>query len=177
MRAGQLIAVTGVMAAGKSTVAQALAERFDRGAHVRGDQFRRFVVSGREDMTAEPTDEAFAQLRLRYRLAVQVAAGYCDAGFTTVLQDVVIGPMLDEFVAMVDTRPFSLVVLAPDVSEVARREAARPKAGYGAVTPADLDAVLRSETRRLGLWVDSTHLTVEQTVDHILENLGDAAIA
>ena len=176
MSEGQLIVVTGVMAAGKSTVAQALALRFERGVHVRGDAFRRFVVSGREDMSGEPSDEAFAQLRLRYRLGIQAAQGYCEAGFTTVLQDVVIGPMLGEFVDMIDTRPFSLVVLAPDVDEVARREAARPKTGYGGITPAALDTVLRTETPQLGLWVDSTELTVDQTVDHVLDHLDAAAI-
>jgi adenylylsulfate kinase-like enzyme len=39
--------VTGIMASGKSTIAQALAERLPRSAHVRGDTFRRFIVRGR----------------------------------------------------------------------------------------------------------------------------------
>ncbi|MEM7286961.1 MAG: AAA family ATPase [Actinomycetota bacterium] len=176
MAEGQLIVVTGVMAAGKSTVAQALAERLPRSAHVRGDAFRRFVVAGREDIGAEPSEEAFRQLRLRYRLAIQAAEGYAAAGFTTVLQDVVIGPMLEEFVHMVAVRPFSLVVLAPDVAEVTRREAARSKTGYGAITPLDLDAVLRQDTARIGLWVDSTDLTVDRTVDRILADLEHARI-
>lgn len=42
--------VTGIQAAGKSTVAQALAERLDRPVHVRGDIFRRMVVNGRAEM-------------------------------------------------------------------------------------------------------------------------------
>ncbi|MDQ0761187.1 putative kinase [Streptomyces canus] len=44
-----VVLVTGVMAAGKSTVAQALAERLPRAAHVRGDVFRRMIVSGRAE--------------------------------------------------------------------------------------------------------------------------------
>ncbi len=176
MSAGQLIVVTGIMAAGKSTVAQALAERFDKSVHVRGDQFRRFVVRGREDMSGEPSDEALAQLRLRYRLAVEAAQAYCDEGFTTVLQDVVIGSMLAEFIAMIDHRPLHLVVLAPSVDEVARREAARPKTGYGSITPADLDDVLRDVTPRWGLWLDSSDLTVDETVQYIADHLGSAEI-
>jgi adenylylsulfate kinase-like enzyme len=39
--------VTGIQAAGKSTVAQALAEKFERSVHVRGDLFRRMMVNGR----------------------------------------------------------------------------------------------------------------------------------
>ncbi|MFD9885204.1 AAA family ATPase, partial [Streptomyces alboflavus] len=44
-----VIVITGIMAAGKSTVAQALAERLPRAAHVRGDVFRRMIVSGRQE--------------------------------------------------------------------------------------------------------------------------------
>ncbi|HEY2553556.1 MAG TPA: zeta toxin family protein [Streptosporangiaceae bacterium] len=39
--------VTGIQAAGKSTVAQALAKKFERSVHVRGDLFRRMMVNGR----------------------------------------------------------------------------------------------------------------------------------
>ncbi len=165
----RLFLITGVMAAGKSTVSQALAERFPRSVHVRGDGFRRAVINGRHEMGANPTPEALAQLRLRYRLALSAAETYADAGFTTVLQDVVIGPMLDEVVAMIEYRPATVVVLAPRVEVVAKREAGRVKSGYGAVTPSDLDRVLRQETTRLGHWLDTSDLTVEQTVDRILE--------
>ena len=49
----QVIVVTGVMAAGKSTVSQLLAERFTRAVHLRGDEFRRVVVRGRADMSPQ----------------------------------------------------------------------------------------------------------------------------
>lgn len=50
-----VIVVTGIQAAGKSTVAQALAERLDRSVHLRGDLFRKMIVNGRADMgAAEP---------------------------------------------------------------------------------------------------------------------------
>lgn len=176
MEAPELYLVTGIMAAGKSTVAQALAERFAKSVHLRGDQFRRAVVSGREEMTAAPTTEAFEQLRLRYRLAAGVADGYVEAGFTTVVQDVVIGPMLEEFVEMVRHRPLNVVVLTPSVEAVAEREAGRSKTGYHSVNPAQLDDVLRNTTPRIGYWLDTTDLTVEQTVDRILADAGAHAL-
>lgn len=46
-----IILITGIQAAGKSTVAQLLAERLPRSVHVRGDLFRRMIVSGRADTT------------------------------------------------------------------------------------------------------------------------------
>jgi len=174
----RLIVITGIMAAGKSTVAQALAERFPTSAHVRGDQFRRAIVAGRHEMAPSPTAEALDQLRLRYRLAISAAETYQRAGFTTIVQDTIIGPMLEEFVSMVVSRPFSLVVLAPHPDQVDLRERQRPKTGYRTFTPHELDAVLRNDTPKLGYWLDSTHLTVDQTVDDILANLdGEARLS
>lgn len=43
----QVILITGNMAAGKSSVAQALAERLPQSIHPRGDVFRRMIVNGR----------------------------------------------------------------------------------------------------------------------------------
>ncbi|MFI6011514.1 AAA family ATPase [Streptomyces sp. NPDC051243] len=169
---GGVVLVTGVMAAGKSTVAQALAERLPRAAHVRGDAFRRMIVSGRVeyDPGAEGADgdEGEAQLRLRYRLSVAAADGYAEAGFTAVVQDVVLGPELAAYVRLVRTRPLYVVVLAPSAAAVAAREAGRAKTGYGAWTVERLDAELRARTPRIGLWVDSSELTVGETVEAIL---------
>ena len=55
-----LTLITGIMAAGKSTVAQALAQRFERGVHLRGDTFRRAIVAGQAEMTADPTPSSAA---------------------------------------------------------------------------------------------------------------------
>ncbi len=163
------------MAAGKSTIAQALAERFPRSAHVRGDHYRRSIVRGRQEMSPEPTAEALDQLRLRYRIAISAAESYRQAGFTTVLQDVIIGPMLEEFITLVPHRPFSLIVLAPGPTEVAKREQHRPKTGYVGFTPEQLDSMLQSSTPKVGYWLDSTGLTVDQTVDRVIANLDQAA--
>jgi len=71
-----VIVVSGIMAAGKSTVSQLLAERFQYGVHLRGDVFRRMIVSGQASSVAENGEEAQQQLKLRYRLACQAADGY-----------------------------------------------------------------------------------------------------
>ncbi|MEO1059575.1 MAG: AAA family ATPase [Actinomycetota bacterium] len=172
----RLFLVTGVMAAGKSTVAQALSERFERSAHVRGDTFRRFITSGRVDMTLDPAPEALDQLRLRYQLAAATADRYVDAGFVTVLQDVVLGSLLREVVARIETRPLAVVVLAPDAATVAERDVQRTKTGYTGFSAADMDLEFRERTPHLGLWVDNSRLTVPETVDHIIGHAADAVI-
>ncbi|MGP3934128.1 AAA family ATPase [Nonomuraea sp. KM88] len=172
-----VVLITGISAAGKSTVAQALAERLPRSAHVRGDVFRRMVVGGRAEMTPEETDEAQRQLHLRYRIAANTADMYCEAGFTSIVQDVVIGGDLERFTEMVRSRPLQVVVLAPDPAAVERRERARGKRGYaGGWTIAQLDAVLRDETPRLGLWLDTSRQSPEETVNEIISRVREAQI-
>jgi predicted kinase len=172
-----VVLVTGIMAAGKSTVAQALAERLPRAAHVRGDVFRRMIVSGRADMRPDAGEEALAQLRLRYRLSAATADAYADEGFTAVVQDVVLGPELAAYIRLVRTRPRYVVVLAPRPDVVAAREAGRGKSGYGGGwTPERLDRGLREETARIGLWLDTSELTVEATVDAILADMDRALV-
>ena len=167
---GSVVLITGVMAAGKSTVAQLLAERLPRAVHVRGDVFRRMVVSGRAEMMPEGSDEAVAQLRLRYRLAALVADEYADAGFTAVVQDIALGDDLPAWVAMF-RHPPQVVVLAPSAAAVRAREDARAKTGYGTWTVEDLDAGLRDRTPRIGLWLDTSDQTPAQTVDAISAQL------
>ncbi|MBO8185107.1 AAA family ATPase [Streptomyces spirodelae] len=172
-----VVVITGVMASGKSTVAQLLAERLDRSVHLRGDSFRRMIVSGREEFTPEPTEEATAQLRLRYQASAAVADVYARAGWTVVVQDLILGDHLNAYLESVTARPLYLVVLAPAPAEVARREADRGKSGYGTPWTVDgLDAVLRDETPRRGLWLDTSQHTPDRTVDQILTGLPAALI-
>ncbi|MCM2392269.1 AAA family ATPase [Streptomyces albipurpureus] len=173
-----VVLITGIMASGKSTVAQALAERLPRAAHVRGDAFRRMVVSGRVEMRPDGDPSAFAQLRLRHRLSALTADTYAEAGFTAVVQDIVIGDELAAYTALVRTRPLYVVVLAPHPSAVRAREAGRSKTGYGeGWTVEALDGELRERTPRVGLWLDTSERTPKQTVEEILSRLPEAAVA
>ncbi len=164
------------MAAGKSTVAELLAARLPRSAHVRGDVFRKMVVNGRADMTPDASPEATEQLHLRYDLAAGTADRYAAAGFDAIVQDVIIGVELERFVARLQTPNRYLVVLSPSVSALEWREEQRSKQGYVHFSPGVLDAVLRSETARIGYWLDSSAQTPEETVADILAHLDRAAV-
>lgn len=171
-----VVLITGISASGKSTVAQALAERLPRSVHVRGDAFRRMVVRGRADMTPDLREEAVRQLHLRYRIAAQTADLYAEAGFTSIVQDVTLGADLKRFIKYVRTRPLRVVVLAPGPAAVERRERERAKTGYGTWTIAQLDAALRNETPRVGLWLDTSYQSPGETVDEILARSDEALI-
>jgi chloramphenicol 3-O-phosphotransferase len=168
MPSPEIYLITGVPAAGKSTVAQLLAERLPRSVHVRGDLFRRMIVNGRVDITPELAGEAMAQLGLRYELTATVIDRYATAGFSVVVQDVVLDEQLPRMVGLIRSRPLYVVVLAPDPGTVAAREAGRGKAAYGVWQVAELDRALRENTPRIGLWLDSSGQTPDETVAEIL---------
>jgi cytidylate kinase len=168
--------VTGVMAAGKSTIAARLARRFPCAAHVAGDAFREMVVTGRIDMTPSPTAQAIAQLRLRYDQALAAATAFVAAGITAVIEDIVVGPELERWIALVP-RPVHVVVLCPRPEVVAAREAGRSKTGYTAFAVSELDAVLRNQTPRIGLWVDSSEQTPDETVAIVLAGREKALVS
>ena len=164
---GKIYLITGVMASGKSSVAQALAERFETSVHLRGDSFRRAIVRGRVDMGSQSEDEAYRQLRLRYQLSVQAALGYAEAGFTVVYQDVILGPLLEDVVSAFGEADLQVVVLCPNPATVKERELGRAKVGYGAVTIEQLQRGL-AETPKIGLWIDSSALSIDETLAQIL---------
>ncbi|SDD70998.1 AAA domain-containing protein [Paenibacillus sp. UNCCL117] len=171
-----LFLITGIMASGKSTVAQLLAERFASSVHLRGDMFRKMVIHNRKEVHPDAQEDQLNQLRLRYRLTAQAADTYYEHGFTVIMQDVVVGPLLHDFVANVRSRPLYVVVLCPNAETVEQREAERPKKGYGIWTVAALDQVLKQDTPRIGMWLDSSALTAEETVDEILKRYRNEAL-
>ena len=56
------------------------------------------------------------------------------------------------------------------------REAGRDKVGYHSIDVERLDLALKDETPRFGLWIDTTDLTVERTVDQIIERAAEAEV-
>lgn len=86
-----VVIITGIQASGKSTVGQVLAKRISRSAFIDGDDLAGMVISGGEGMTPDPSDEAVAQLELRYAQAASLADSFHREGFTAVMSDNVYG--------------------------------------------------------------------------------------
>jgi len=174
--------VTGVQAAGKSTIADSLARQFERGVHIRGGQFYRWAVRGWVHVGDTRADEARRLLDLRYRLAALVADEYCNAGFTAVVQDNIFGADVPRWLGSVVARPRHLVVLRPSVAVVSERErhrhAATGKTAYrpGGFTADDLDEQLAA-TPRIGLWLDTSTMTPAETVAEVIRRQSEAVVA
>ena len=161
--------ITGVMASGKSTVAEALAHRLKKGIHLRGDIFRKMIVSGREEMCECPSKEALEQLDMRYKITAKVAREYYDYGFSVVVQDNYLGEKLNYFIRLLQPYPVYVIVLNPDISTITEREQRRGKKGYDGFTVESLHHMFLTETPKIGLWLDTTDLTVEETVSEIIK--------
>jgi len=177
----EIVVVSGMQGAGKSSVSVELARRFERGAHLSADALQSMIVAGGVWPSAESTDEhgvvhgeAAHQLRLRLRNACLLARSFQGAGITAVVDDIVIGSRIDHLLEELHDVPFSFVMLTPRLEVVRGREAGRGSAlhevwGW-------MDAEIRQRTRRLGLWLDSSEQSVVATVDEIMRRFDEARV-
>lgn len=169
-----IIVITGIQAAGKSTVARLLAQRFERGVHIEADALQQMIVAGGE-WASEPgvmTAGAERQLRLRLRNSCLLAKSFFEAGFTVVIDDIIIGERWEHLKSDLDGLPFELIVLTPSAETVAeQRDAGRGKRVLGEKWARYLDGALRATMGDVGIWIDNSNQAPEETVDEIVRRM------
>jgi chloramphenicol 3-O-phosphotransferase len=167
--------ITGTPGSGKSSVAKGLLQRFEFGLHLPVDDLREFVVSGIAHPVPTLTKETGRQFRLARMSAAFTAKLYATNGFAVVIDDVISSddvsglfePAFVEF-------DFHKILLQPRLEVALERNRTRTNKNFD---PSFLEEPIRDihtwmskqELPNDWLRIDSSDLSLEQTVDVILE--------
>jgi predicted ATPase len=176
-----IFVISGTQGAGKTTVSTLLARRFRRGAHVSGDALHKMIVSGGQwpvvnqtTINIDSEGEAARQLQLRQSNMCLLGRSFFDAGFTVVLDDIVVAERLSELRGHLADVDFMFVMLTPSLEVVRERERQR-----GTELWREWEWLTESIERtsdRIGLWLDSSTQTADETVDEIMRRAWDEAL-
>jgi chloramphenicol 3-O-phosphotransferase len=173
----RVVLVTGLQAAGKSTVGRLLAQQLGPpAASFDGDVLYNMVLAGKVEMAPNAHPEAVRQLRLRYEGAALLAQHYADNGVDFVYSDIMMGADVTDWLDSIHDVERHLVVLQPSIEVVAARERGRRSNSYRqwradgesleqaiTVMSGDLE-----RTPRRGLWLNTSNESPEETVARIL---------
>ncbi len=170
----QIVIISGPPGAGKSTVAEALCQRYDRTVHLETDDIYGWIRMG----YISPWKSGSTQQNLMVSRAAARAASAFAAGHYGVFIDGVIGR--DHLNVYIDELrdaavPIHYVVLLPPIEEARRRALDRPKRvpetedaeqfrrAYEVFTPAE---------PLPGCTIDNGGLTADQTADRVMDACG-----
>jgi chloramphenicol 3-O-phosphotransferase len=163
-----ILVLTGPPASGKSSVAEALAERYDRVAHVEVDTLRHFITPTGYIPPGRPGFER--QQALAVRNACALAANFIAERIAVIIDDVIVTEAdlslyLDGLKAA--AAPVHVVRLMPRVEVCLERNRTRRE---GRMNPERVETVYREMAavpQLRGVTIDNSELTAYQTSDKL----------
>jgi chloramphenicol 3-O-phosphotransferase len=164
----EVLILTGPPASGKSSAAQAFAERYDRVAHVEVDTLRHFVTPTGYIPPGRPGFER--QQALAARNACVLARNFLEERFAVIIDDVIItaGDLslyIDELRPA--DAPVHFVRLLPRLDVCLERNSKRRE---GRMSPERVETVhreLSAVTELPGVTVDNSDMTAHETADRL----------
>lgn len=171
--------INGPTGAGKTSVSLALCRRYPKALHIPIDDLREWVRSGYAspiDAGADPA-EVRRQFTLARRAASATALEYSAAGFAAIVDDV-IGTFAREAYDPLVHAGARRVLLLPSLAVALERNRTRTNKAFDTAildpVTRDLHGMFERERADVDGWtvIDSSVLTLEQTVDAIIERCG-----
>lgn len=167
--------ISGPPASGKSTLCEALVRQFDRGLVIPVDDLRLWVKSGLAE-SVPWTDESERQFQLAEEALCAMLGPYHRAGFAVVVDHCRNPERLSRLIA--DTLPdleITKVLLLPDLETNLQRSHTRTNKSFDCHILDETIMFTNDHFRRDvppdWLIVDNSHLTVEETMAIIHQNL------
>ena len=99
-------------------------------------------------------------------VASLLARSFYDAGFTAIIDDIIVGDRVPHLIEELGDLEFFFVLLAPSIEAVRDRERLRGTELWREWEW--LTESIPNTTSPIGLWLDSSHQTAEETVDEIM---------
>ena len=168
-----IFVITGQLSAGKSTVARALLDRYERGYHIEVDAIREMVTRGLAS-PLEWTDETSRQFGLAIRASAALARIYADARFAVAIEGGVDAELAESALEEQGIRDRMVgIVLHPRLEVALERNRTRQTKSFDTSV---LEGVMRRIEPDLARdaarpdWrvIDNSDEPVESTVDRIL---------
>jgi len=166
-----VIVLTGAPGSGKSTVAELLASRLDRAAHVPVDFFRKMIKGGYASLH-HWSDEVDRQYRIARASAAQTARNLVAGGFIPILDDVVPAAWVDEWRTALTGLDCRFVALRPRLDVALRRNRERSIWTVDESLLGELHAMLEGPHTEGWLVVDNSKGSPDETATAVAGGLG-----